>query len=139
VARLKKMKEMELPMPNLIFIDYVQELSANKMYDAKDTMPFLAKAFKDMAIKDQCAIVAVSQINNYGMQSSNNPGKTQLMPFSFGKEMSNASHTAILLRREKEEGELNRTLQVHIVKAREGMTGQVELDISDGYKLYEIS
>jgi replicative DNA helicase len=139
VARLKKMKEMELPMPNLIFIDYVQELSANKMYDAKDTMPFLAKAFKEMAVKDQCAIVAVSQINNYGMQSSNNPGKTQLMPFSFGKEMSNASHTAILLRREKEEGELNKTLQVHIVKAREGMTGQVELDISDGYKLYEIS
>ena len=139
VAQLSFLKEAGEKLPNIVFIDYVQELSANKMYDAKDTMPYLAKGLRGMAVEYDCVVVAVSQINNYGMESGNNPVKTQLMPFTFGKEMANASHTALLLRREKENGELSKTLQVHIVKAREGMTGQVELVILDGYSLHEIS
>jgi hypothetical protein len=139
VQQLEQLKSEDAKLPNIIFIDYVQELSANKMYDAKDTMPYLAKALKGMAIEYNCVVVAVSQINNYGMDKSNNPTKTQLMPFSFGKEMANASHTALLLRREKIDGELEKTLQVHIVKAREGMTGQVDLAILDGYNLCEIT
>jgi replicative DNA helicase len=139
VAQLSFLKEAGEKLPNIVFIDYVQELSANKMYDAKDTMPYLAKGLKGMAIEYNCVVVAVSQINNYGMESGNNPVKTQLMPFTFGKEMANASHTALLLRREKENGELTKTLQVHVVKAREGMTGQIELAILDGYNLCEIS
>lgn len=121
--------------PDIIFIDYIQELSAEGKYDAKDTMPIIGKKLKELALKWKTAIVAISQVNNYAMSSDNNPNKTQLAPFTFGKELVNAAHCALLITRDKKEGELASDLGIYILKARNGVLRKLNYEIKSGYNL----
>lgn len=122
---------------DIVFIDYVQELSVidnkRKLYDVKDTMPVIAKKLKAMALNLKTAIVAVSQVNNYALREDQK--KSQIQPFSFGKELIQASTTAIYLQRVKRNGILDNVLIANVTKAREGVLGLSCFDIQSGYKL----
>lgn len=124
-------------MPNIIFIDYVQELTARGKADPKETMPVIASRLKAIAVKHKLVVVAVSQINNYVFQAGANPLKNHVSPFSYGKEINQAAHTSIFIWREKdpETGILSKDLIVGVIKSRGGMTGVVNFNIGDGFKL----
>lgn len=123
---------------DLIFVDYLQELSVGSIHVTKDAMDLLGKNFKGMALDRKMAVVLVSQVNNYSMSKENDPSKTQLHPFAFGKEISNASHISLVLQRDKQDSSFSPILQCHILKARDGETGVVPLLINDGYRLEEV-
>ena len=136
----KSLKEYDLDKrPNIIFVDYMQELSIKGKQSEKDAMPILAKEFKKLAGKYKVTIVLVSQINN-GAQSSGDVGKLPTMPFSHGKEVGNTAHTAILLSRKKlEDKSYERILTADVVKARNGSSGNwLKFEILNGYKLLHI-
>lgn len=134
----KILNESIVDMPNIVFVDYVQELTANGRSDPKDTMPIIANKLKTIAIKHKVVVVAVSQINNYVFQAGANPLKSHVSPFSYGKELTQAAHTAIFIWREKdpETGVLSSDLIAGIIKSRGGMTGSINLNIQDGFRLY---
>jgi len=69
------------------------------------------------------------------MSKDNDPSGTQLMPFKFASELVDASHSGILLSRDKVDGVLSSELKVFILKAREGETGQTRFNILPGYQL----
>lgn len=141
IIKLEQIEEqLEKNKYDVIFIDYVQELTANGRYDVKDTMPIIAKRLKEMALKYKTCIVAVSQVNNYAMDKGKfNSENSQLMPISFGKELTHASHVVILLERKKVNDVLDEYLTVKIMKARDGQTGVIPLKIRPGYQLAPLS
>jgi replicative DNA helicase len=134
IAQIMSSKSKE-DMPDIIFIDYIQELSVADKYDVKDTMPIIAKKLKEYALSWKTGIVAVSQINNYALQEGNDPNKQQLAPFTFGRELVNASHCALLITRKKENGELNNELVIFVLKARNGNLKVGKYEIKNGYNL----
>lgn len=133
----KILNESVVDMPNIVFVDYVQELSARGRLDPKETMPIIANKLKSLALKYNIVIVAISQINNYVFNQGANPLKNHVSPFSYGKELNQAAHTAIFIWREKdaETGVLSTDLIVGIIKSRGGMTGSTKFLIGDGFKL----
>jgi replicative DNA helicase len=120
-------------MPNIIFVDHIQDLSVSGRYKEEDTIPELALKFKKLAFEKRIAVIVVSQINNYSLQ--NDFDKNQLAPFSYGKQLNNKAHTSILLKREKVDGQLEDELQVYIIKARNGRLGKTGFKIKRGYVL----
>lgn len=123
--------------PNIAFIDYMQELSVMGKYSEEDVMPILAKKFKQLALEQKVVIVLVSQVNNYAVRDGNMEDKN-ILPFSRGKEIGNAAHTAIVLTRNKKDGELSKTLKASVMKSRSGNIGYTEFKILKGYKLLYI-
>ncbi len=119
--------------PVVVFIDYVQELSVNGKYDEKDTMPEIALRLKNMAKQHNCIIIAISQVNQGDAKTD--MSSTQRMPFSYGKQLNQASHVQIVLNRKREGGELLKVLEVTILKARDGLTGTLNYEILKGYNL----
>jgi hypothetical protein len=105
-------------------------------FDVRDTMPIIAKKLKGLALSWHTGIVAISQVNNYAMNADNDPTKTQLAPFTFGRELVNASHCSLLITREKIEGELSKELVLHILKARGGELRFLKYDIKNGFNLH---
>jgi replicative DNA helicase len=118
---------------DVAFVDYVQELSINGKYDVKDTMPMLGKKLKNLALTTKTAIIAVSQVNNYAMKEDQS--KSQVQPFSFGKELVQASSVAIYLERKKANGVLDYVSVVNVTKARDGQIGRSCFQIDSGYRL----
>lgn len=125
--------------PNIVFIDYIQELSFKNLVDVKDSMPVIVKTLKKLATTEQVAIIAVSQINNSAIQGHSNPRKQQMNPFSWGKELMQAAHAAVYLEREMlEEGVSSKELIVSILKARDGDKGWFNMMVNPGFKLLQI-
>ena len=125
--------------PDVIYIDYIQELIVENKYDVKDTMPIIAKKLKGFALTWKTSIIAISQINNYAMSKESDPNKTQLAPFTFGRELVNAAHCAILIARDKEQGELKKELNLFILKARGGELRMIRYEIRNGFNLLYIN
>ena len=124
---------------NIIFVDYVQELSVNDKYDEKETMPILARKFKTLAMENNLAIVLVSQLNIYAMGKDYHVTSAQVPAFSNGKQLNSTASVSLILNRVKEEGILQKELNVHIMKARSGVLGVLPFEILDGYNLKYIN
>lgn len=120
---------------NLVFVDYVQELSVDGKYDEKDTMPILTSKFKTLAHTHNVGVVLVSQMNIYSMGKDFQLEKSQVPGFSFGKQLNSAAHASLVLQRHKNDGELSKELDVHIMKARSGILGAIKFYILPGYNL----
>lgn len=119
---------------DVVFVDYVQDLVVKGKYDTKEIMPIIAKEMKRLAMENDCCIVLVSQINNSAVRGE---GKSVgLLPFSYGKEMNQAAHVAVLLEREFDiDGNIKKTLIIKIVKARDGYCANAKYTIEPGYNL----
>jgi replicative DNA helicase len=121
---------------DLIIIDYVQELTVQNKYSEHETMPILAKKIHNLVNKHNAIVVAVSQLNNYA--TNIDAAKSQSQPFSFGKQLINASDVALQLFRMKKDGVLQKHLIVHASKVRDGIQGITALNINDGYRLSDL-
>jgi replicative DNA helicase len=122
---------------DLIVVDYVQMLSVNGLSNEADTMPILGPKLHRLSQDYNAIVVAVSQLNNYAINLDMSKSLSQ--PFSYGKQLIQASDVAIQLIRTKEEGRLSDYLLVNISKARDGITGFSVLQINPGYQLSEVS
>lgn len=123
---------------DLVFVDFIQNISYKNKFDEKDKMPIIADALKKITIKHDCAMVVMSQMNISAMSSK--PDNIYNHGFSYGKELSHMSHTAIkLMRRKDSEGKDMPFVEVHIVKARDGQQGISVLKINSGYRLEALS
>lgn len=134
------MYEVEnLPKPEVLVIDWIQQLSVEELYNEKDAMPLLARKIKELAINHGVAVIVVSQINNYAQNKEFNQASSSLSAFSYGKELNQISDVAITLTRYRAKSQMSKHLQAHITKSRRGMTGIASFRIDDGYKLTEIT
>lgn len=125
--------------PNIVFIDHVQNLSVNKKSDNKDTMPIIGNKVRDLAKKHKVALVVVSQVNISALTKDNDPKHSNVQPFSWGKELLQSSHVAIFLSRRIIDGDVDPTLQVGVIKSRDGNKGWFELYVNEGFNLLPIS
>ena len=125
----------EKKRPNIVFVDYIQELSIADKYDEKETMPMLASKFKELAGKYGVAIVLVSQMNIYAVGRDYDSDQAQSPGYSYGKQLNSTAHTSIVLRREKVDGKLSSELIIQVMKARNGTLGNAKRIILPGYQL----
>lgn len=132
----KVLSELE-DKPNIVIIDHVQNLSVKGKSDNKETMATIGNVVRDIAIKNGVALICVSQINLSILGKDNNPKHTNVQPFSWGKELLQSAHTALLLNRQIEDGKMSEYLQVGVIKAREGNKGWLEMLVSNGFNLVE--
>lgn len=122
--------------PDVAIIDYIQELSIDKVYSKQDTMPLLGAKLKELAMVTGVPIIVVSQVKNGVLDAD--AYTTQQTPYDFGKELNNAAHNAIWLQRKKNaDGTVEPILTAVITKARDGELGSIEYKINKGYKLEE--
>ena len=126
-------------LPDIVFIDYIQELSAHSKVGEEDAMPIVAAALKTLAQKLNIAVVAVSQVNNKAMDKTFKQNESSLSPFSNGKKLSHMMHTGIVLSRKRKHSIRSYHLQADIVKARSGIESGVSFEIDGGYLLHEIN
>lgn len=124
--------------PNIVFIDHVQNLGARGKSDNKDTMPIIGNIVRDIAKRYSVALIAVSQVNTSSLTKDNNPKQSNVQPFSWGKELLQSSHTAIFISRGINDGVLDETLQVGLIKCRDGNKGFFEMKVSEGFNLISI-
>jgi len=125
--------------PNIVFIDHVQNLSVNGKSDNKDTMPIIGNRVREIAKKFNVALIVVSQVNISSLTKENNPKHSSVQPFSWGKELLQSSHTAIFISRSINEGVVEPTIQVGIIKCRDGNKGWFEMYVNDGFNLLPIT
>lgn len=125
--------------PNIVFIDHVQNLSVNKKSDNKDTMPVIGNKVREVAKKFNIVLVVVSQVNISSLTKENNPKHSSVQPFSWGKELLQSSHTAIFLSRGMVNGVVEPTMQVGVIKCRDGNKGFFEMYVNDGFNLLPIN
>jgi len=122
--------------PDLIMIDYVQELSVGDEYSKKDTMPLIGAKLKEFAMSSGIPMVVASQVKNGVLDAD--AYTTNQTPYDFAKELNNAAHNAIWIQRKKnEDGTLEPILTALITKARDGELGGISFDILPGYQLRE--
>lgn len=137
VETLTALKDKE-ELPDVVFIDYVQDISMRNMVREEDSMSVVVPMIKQVAMKFGVAIILVSQVNNYTQQKDFKQGKTPLSPFSNGKKLSHMMHAGIVLSRKRSDSLTSAHLQADIVKARAGVSGRIPFEILDGYRIIEI-
>lgn len=122
--------------PDVLVIDYLQEISYKDLKHASDVMPVIASQLKSLALSMNMIVIAISQVSN---KSQDKNYKNTAAPFDYGKEFNRAAQTSILLERRNHNGILSRVLEANIIKARDGETGTVLFEIKPGYKLAELN
>lgn len=137
VETLTALKDKD-ELPDVVFIDYVQDISMRNMVREEDSMSVVVPMIKQVAMKFGVAIILVSQVNNYTQQKDFKQGKTPLSPFSNGKKLSHMMHAGIVLSRKRSDSITSSHLQADIVKARAGVSGRLPFEILDGYRIIEI-
>lgn len=133
---IKSLRGMET-MPDIVFVDYIQELSIEGKFNKKDSMPILSARFKEFASKHGTVFFLVSQVTNQSIREDT--ATNRVASFDFGKELNNSAHTSVVLNRKKfENGKLASHVDIFVTKAREGELGAVSMEIDGGYKVHEI-
>lgn len=135
LAALKKIDKV----PEVIVIDWVQQLSVDGVYAEKDAMPVVAKRIKKLTIDFGCAVIVVSQVNNYANNKDYKMDSSQTAPFSFGKELNQMADVAIMLQRQRVSGKQSKHLACRVTKARHGSTGIASFEVESGFRIKEIS
>lgn len=123
--------------PDIIFVDYVQELTVlknKKILDLEaDTMPYIKNELQKLAKDFNLCVIAISQVNNN--MANTDFGTNRSNPFSYGKQLNQASTTSLVLTRRRMAGKTSPILEVHTVKSRDGDYNVVAFDIGGGFKL----
>jgi len=123
--------------PDIVMIDYIQELSVDKQYSKADTMPLIGAKLKEFAMVSGVPIIVASQIKNSVLDSD--AFTTNQTPFDYGKELNNAAHNSIWLQRQKnDDGTVDSILTAVVTKARDGQLGSIDFEVLPGYKLEEL-
>jgi replicative DNA helicase len=130
-------KAIKLIKPDIVFVDYVQQLTYQKFRTNEDSMPSLAMMFQNLPKTYKIPVIVASQLNNYAVNSD--ADKETLAPFQNGRDLNQAAQVSIVLKREKEESILMPILEVRVIKARDGETCKLLCEIEKGYKLRKIS
>lgn len=127
--------------PDIIFVDYVQELRVNykgkELVIESDTMPHISSQLLKLAKKHNTCVIAVSQVNNNMANADFNSNKQS--PFSYGKQLNQASDVSILLDRRRVGGKSCPVLELFTIKSRNGDYGTIGFDIDRGFQLSPLS
>lgn len=126
-------------VPDIIVLDWVQQLSVDDTYSEKDAMPIIAKRIKKLTVAYKCAVIIVSQVNNYANAKDYKIDSSQTAPFSFGKELNQVADVAIMLQRQRVKGKQSKHLAVRVTKARHGSTGIASFEVMSGFRIREIT
>ena len=123
--------------PDIIFVDYVQELTVKyqgkELVLEQDTMPHISAQLLKLAKQNNTCVVAVSQVNNNMANADFAINKQS--PFSYGKQLNQASDTSLILTRRRVGGQYSPILECFTVKSRNGDYGVLGLEILRGFKL----
>lgn len=127
---------LDIP-PDVIFIDYVQELLVNhngrELMLEQDTMPHIAAQLLKLAKDNNSCVIAISQVNNNMANADFATNKQN--PFSFGKQLNQASDVSLILTRRRLAGLYSPILECFTVKSRNGDYGSLGLEIQGGFQL----
>lgn len=147
VNKINKFEDIEqwlsicTKIPDVIFIDWIQQLSVTEnkktYYRKEETMPIIAYRIDKLREKFKCAVIAISQINNYMVNSDSKINK--LAPFAYGNDLNSLADFSAILSRRRQGGQSCKVLELDILKARDGDPATVCFEIKPGYKLEELS
>lgn len=120
-------------MPDIVFIDFIQQFSFGEAIEPKDAMPKISLDIQEMSKGLGISFLILAQVSNY--TTYENRATNLKAPVDFGKELVRAAHRSFTLIREKKDGALDDTLKLFIDKSRGGRTGYIEFIIHPGYRL----
>jgi replicative DNA helicase len=111
-------KEQGYVMPDIVFVDFIQQLSVGNVFETEKAMPLLVRKFYEMKNKYGVSFVLASQLN---IKAFNDDHDTAITPaFSYGKELNQFVHGAFVVSRKRSGGRLSDCLKLHTTKIREG-------------------
>lgn len=120
-------------VPDLIFIDFIQDLSVGGRFLLKDTMPELTAKISRMARNLKCTVIVVSQLNNSSL--GNNYSSERSIPYSWGKELNQSADVSLVLTRQKKNDRLIPLLEMSTIKSRHGDYSYIPFRIKNGFRL----
>jgi replicative DNA helicase len=115
-------------MLDCVYIDYIQNITSNKISDERKLLDNVSRAFQQLALKQDVFICCASQMNNEAVK--NKVGATSGSRGS-GQISASSNATLRLLREVDDQGQKDDSFGILVQKCRHNATGFVQCTIQE--------